>query len=134
MNRERALHLGAEVGAALLVIGAIGTLLASGPYLSISEGIEAWLVVYALGLFGLLLFAPFALHRRIAESETDRDRRWELAIVAWGGVALAAAVVFGLLLWFGPGTTEPLGALAMMGLLECCLVVAAVLTLILTTG
>ncbi len=134
MTRDRALDLGARAGAVLLVAGAIGTLLASGPYLSLSEGIEAWLVVYALGLLGLLLFAPFALHRRIAASEQDRDRRWELAIVAWGGVALAAALVFGLLLWVGPGTTEPLGALAMMGLLECGLVVAAVLTLILTTG
>ena len=134
MTRERALDLGARAAAALTVVGAIGTLLASGPYLSTSEGIEAWLLVYALGVFGLLLFAPFALHRRIASSEKDRDRRWELAIVAWGGVALAAALLFGLILWIGPGPPEPLGALALMGLLECALVVLAVLTLILTTG
>jgi hypothetical protein len=134
LTRDRALDLGARAGAGLAVVGAIGTLLASGPYLSVSDGIEAWLVVYALGLFGLLLFAPFALHRRIAESEKDRDRRWELAVVAWGGVALAAGLAFGLVLWLGPGTAEPFGALALMGLLECGLVVAAVLTLILTTG
>ena len=77
LTRERALDLGARAAAALTVVGAIGTLLASGPYLSTSEGIEAWLLVYALGVFGLLLFAPFALHRRIASSEKDRDRRWE---------------------------------------------------------
>jgi hypothetical protein len=134
LTRDRALDLGARAGAGLAAVGAIGTLLASGPYLSVSDGIEAWLVVYALGLFGLLLFAPFALHRRIAESEKDRDRRWELAVVAWGGVALAAGLAFGLVLWLGPGTAEPFGALALMGLLECGLVVAAVLTLILTTG
>jgi hypothetical protein len=134
LTREQALDLGARAAAGLAVVGAIGTLLASGPYLSTSEGIEAWLLVYALGVFGLLLFAPFALHRRIAESRTDRDRRWELAIVVWGGVALAAALAFGLVLGIGPGSTEPLGALALMGLLECALVVVAVLTLILTTG
>ena len=134
MDRARALDLGARASAVIAVVGAVGTLLAEGPYLSVSKGIEPWLGVYALGVLGLLLFAPFALHRRIAASTEDRDRRWELAVVAWGGIALTAAVVFALVLWIGPGPTEPLGAIALISVLACALVVVSVLGLMLTTG
>jgi hypothetical protein len=134
MDRARALDLGARASALVAVVGAAGTLLAEGPYLSVSKGIEPWLGVYALGVLGLLLFAPFALHRRIAASTEDRDRRWELAVVAWGGIALVAAVVFVLVLWIGPGPTEPLGAIALISVLACALVVVSVLGLMLTTG
>lgn len=134
MDRARALDLGAAASALLALIGAVGTLSAEGPYLSVPKGIETWLAVYALGLLGVLLFLPFALHRRIADSTADRDRRWELAVTAWGGVALAGGVIFAAVLWLGPGPTEPLGALALTSLIACGLVVGSVLTLMLTAG
>jgi hypothetical protein len=134
MNRARVLNLGAVASAGVALVGAIGVMFAEGPYLSVTKGIEAWLGIYALGLLGLLLFAPFALHRRIAASTKDRDRRWELAVTAWGGIALAACLVFALVLWVGPGPSEPLGAIALTSLLACGLVVASVLLLMLTAG
>jgi hypothetical protein len=134
VDRARALNLGAAASAVIAVVGGAGTLMAEGPYLSVSKGIEGWLGVYAVGMLGLLLFTPFALHRRIAASTSDRDRRWELAVVAWGGIALAAGVVFATILWVGPGPDEPLGALALISLLACGLVVVSVLTLMLTAG
>lgn len=134
MDRGRALDLGARASAIVTVGGAVGCLFADGPYLSVSKGTEPWLAVYALGLLGLLLFAPFALHRRIAAATEDRDRRWELAVVAWGGIALAGALAFALVLWLGPGPAEPVGAMALVGVLACALVVVSVLGLILTTG
>jgi hypothetical protein len=134
VDRARILNYGAIASAGVALVGAIGTLLAEGPYLSVSKGIEAWLGVYAIGLLGLLLFAPFALHRRIAASTEDRDRRWELAVTAWGGIALAGCVVFALVLWVGPGPSEPLGAIALTSLLACALIVGSVLLLMLTAG
>ena len=134
MDRGRALNYGAVASAGVALAGGIGTLLAEDPYLSVSKGIEPWLGVYAVGMLGLLLFTPFALHRRIAASTKDRDRRWELAVVAWGGIALVLGLVFALALWAGSGPSEPVGALALVSLLACGLVVASVLALMLTAG
>ena len=133
MTRARALDIGARVSAGIAALGLIGTLFAEGPYLSTSKGVEPWLAVWAVGLFGLLMYAPFALHRRLADSVADPDARWERAIVGWGGVALAGAAGFALILWIGPGPSHAVGALALAGLLECGLIVGAVLTVILTT-
>jgi hypothetical protein len=91
-----AVRLGALAGAGVAAGGLIGVALSDGPYLSFSE-LSPWLVVWAIGLFALLGCAPFALHSRVAAGTEDRDRRWELAVVAWGGVALAGAVGFGLI-------------------------------------
>ena len=120
----------ALVGAAgVAAVGLIGLLGSDGPYLSL-DGLSPWSVVYAIGIFALLLGAPFALHRRIAEG-ADRDRRWELAIVVWGGIALAGAALFAVLIALAGGGLE---AAAVIGLIECGLVVGAVATLMLTTG
>lgn len=132
--RERALRVGARAGAALALGGLLGALLSDGPYLS-SGSLSPWVVIWAIGLFGLLLFAPFALHRRLSEHGDDRDRRWELAIVAWGGVALALGLLFAVVAAVeGFGTGTGLGALAIVGLAECALVAGSVLLLMLTTG
>ena len=133
MTRERALVLGTRLSAAVAAVGAAGTLLADGPYLSLGDGIEGWLVVYAIGLFGLLLAAPFGLRQRLQRRESDQERLWELAIVAWGALALALGVVAALVVAFAGGGGA-LGALALMTLLEAGLVVISVLTLVLTTG
>ena len=131
MSRERLLRAGFAAGAGVAIVGAIGTLFASGPYLSVSQGIEAWLVVWGAGVFAVLMCAPFAIHDRVSPDKGDRDRRWEVAIVAWGGVALVLAVLGALVLLLGPGPDEALGALALMLLLETGLVLGAVLLLVL---
>lgn len=132
--RERVLISGAWAGAALAVIGAFAVLIGDGPYLRLSS-LSPWLMLFAVGLFGMLLFAPFAIHRRIAASSEDRDRRWELAVVAWGGLALALGGVFTVLaLLEGFGTSSGLGALAVVGIFECAMVAGAVLTMMLGSG
>jgi hypothetical protein len=134
LDRAGALALGGQASALLLLAGAVGTLLADGPYLSLSKGIEPWLAAFALGLLGLLLFLPFLLHRRLFARNVDPDTRWERAVAAWGGVALVLGAAMVLVLWIGPGSDQALGALAWVALLECGLVVGPVGTLVLTTG
>ncbi len=132
--KQRALTLGAWAGATLALIGALAVLVGDGPYLRLSS-LSPWLMIFAVGLFGLLLFAPFAIHRLLAASSEDRDRRWELAVVAWGGLALALGGVFAVLaLLEGFSTSSGLGALAVVAIFECALVVGAVLTMMLSSG
>jgi hypothetical protein len=133
VTRARALDIGARVSAAIAALGAVGTLFADGPYLSASKGVEPWIAVWAVGLFGLLMYTPFALHRRQAAKTDDPDQSWERAVVGWGGAALAGAVVSALILWAGPGPSHAIGALALTALLECGLIVGAVLLVVLTT-
>lgn len=125
----RALGVALAAAGGLALLGLIGLLGTDGPYISFSE-INPWSVVYAIGMFALLMGAPFVLHRRISEGE-DRDRRWELAIVAWGGGALAAGLLFAAVIALAEGSLE---AAAAIGLIESGLVVGAVVTLMFTTG
>lgn len=130
----RALGVAAVGAAGLAALGLLGVLLTDGPYASLDE-LNPWLVVWAVALLALLGLAPFALHRRIAARTVDHDRRWELAIVAWGGMALGGVLCFGAVAvgeGFGTGTAA--GAIALVGLVECALVVGAVALLMLTTG
>ena len=126
---DRGLGVALLAATGVAAIGLAGMLGGDGPWISLGE-IDPWSVVYAIGVFALLMVAPFALHRRIAEG-SDRDRRWELAVVAWGGGALAAAAGFGLVVALAGGALE---AAAAIGLIECALVVAAVAVLMLGTG
>jgi hypothetical protein len=128
------LGLAAFAAGLLALIGLLGTALASEPRLSVSD-LGPWIVVWAIGLFALLGVAPFAIHSRVTTRTTDPDRRWELAIVVWGGVATAGLLAFGaiaLLASFDTGSA--LGALAVVGLLECALVAGSVLLVMLTGG
>jgi hypothetical protein len=130
----RALGVAAVGAAGLAALGLLGVVLSDGPYVSWGE-LNAWLVVWAVALFALLGLAPFALHRRMAERTTDHDRRWELAILAWGALALAGVLCFGAVAGGeGFGTGSAAGAIAVVGLAECALVVGAVALLMLTTG
>ena len=126
--------IGARIGALLAAVGLVGVLAGDGPALRLSS-LSPWIVAWSLGLFALLALAPFAIHARIADREHDRDRRWELAVVAWGGVALAAGIAFGAIaLAAGFDTGSRAGALAVVGLGECALVLGSLLTLMFTTG
>ncbi len=132
-TRRRVLELGAWACGALALLGAFGTFFADGPYLSASKGVEPWVAVWAVGLFGLFMYAPFALHDRINPSERDRDRRWEMAVLGWGALALALTVVAVGVMWVGPGPSHPLGALALVLLLESGLILCAVGAVILNS-
>lgn len=130
----RALGVAAVGATGLAALGLLGMLLSDGPYLSIDE-LSPWLVVWAVALLVLLGLAPFELHRRMAARTPDHDRRWELAVLAWGAAALGGVLLFGALaVGEGFGTGNAAGALAVVGLAECALVVGAVALLILTTG
>ena len=74
----------------LAALGAIGEASSEDRELSLGS-LDPWLVVYALGLLVALGALPFVLHERMAARTEDRDRRWELALAAWGGIALLAA-------------------------------------------
>jgi hypothetical protein len=131
---RRGRRVGAATGAALALIGALGVALGSGPYLSL-DSLSAWIVIWALGLFAALVALPFLLHARITEGEGDRDRRWELAVVGWGGITLGLAALLafaGALAGFD--SDRPLGALAISGLAVCGLTVGSILALMLTVG
>lgn len=131
---ERALSAGLLVGAVLAGLGLLGALLSDGPYLA-AASLSPWIVLWALGLLAVLLLAPFALHRRAFSGTDDRDRRWELAVVAWGAIALVALLAFGALaVAAGFGTGSALGAVALVGLVESGLVVGAVLAILLAGG
>jgi hypothetical protein len=126
---DRGLGAALVAAAGVAALGLAGMLSTDGPYVSFGE-INPWSVVYAIGVFALLIGAPFALHRRIGEGR-DRDRRWELAVVSWGGGALVVGAVLTLVAVLSDGA---LGAAAVIGLVECGLVVGAVVLLMLTTG
>ncbi|HSF01430.1 MAG TPA: hypothetical protein VLA62_00375 [Solirubrobacterales bacterium] len=59
------------------------------PYLS-TDGVNGWIVVFAAGLFAVLLAAPFALEGRLRASDAESDAGWERVVPLWGAIALAA--------------------------------------------
>ena len=76
-------------GVLVAVLGAVGVALGDKPHLSFDR-LDPWLIVYAIGLLVALGALPFPLHARYEARTEDRDKRWELALTAWGGIAIAA--------------------------------------------
>ena len=77
---------------------------------------------------------PFPLHEHFATRTDDPDKRWELALTAWGGIALAALgafVVLGIVGGFSAASAS--GSLAIVGIAECALVIGGLVTLIVST-
>lgn len=121
-------------GVLVACLGALGVALGDGPHLSL-DGLDPWLVVYAVGLLAALGAMPFPLHERFTSRTDDPDMQWEIALTAWGGIAVAGAIAFVILgLVAGFGAASASGALAIVGLAECALVVGGLVTLIVTTG
>ena len=110
----------------LALAGAVGA-----PYLE-AEGVNGWLVVFAGGLLAALIAFPFGLELRLRERyPDDRDRRWEVSLLIWGGLAvglLALAFVAG----FDTGTLA--GAAALIAGIEAGLVVATIAVWLLAGG
>lgn len=129
----RGVLLTAFAGVLLACLGALGVALGDGARLTLDD-LDPWLVVYALGLMLALGAAPFALHHHFAARTEDRDKRWELALSAWGGIALLGALGFLVLgLAGGFGSAAATGALAVVGLAVCGLVVAGLAVLLVST-
>ncbi|CAN5506831.1 hypothetical protein BH10ACT11_BH10ACT11_11490 [soil metagenome] len=123
---------GRVVGLAAFAAASIGLLsiplaaAAGGPYLS-SDRVNCWIVVFAIALLTLLVAIPFALEYHLRERQDDRDKRWERAVLSWGGLA-AAVLALAVLLGSGSGFSGSslAGTLGLIALLESGLVVLAV--------
>jgi hypothetical protein len=124
--------------AGLLALGGGSTALVSlllaaatgAPYLE-ADGVNGWLVVFAAGLLAALVAFPFGIELRLRERYPDRDRRWEVSLLIWGGVAVAI-----LLLAFVNGfdTGALAGAAGLIAGIEAGLVVATVGVWLLSGG
>ncbi len=120
-------------GALLAAIGAAGTAASSGTRLSF-DGIDPWLIVFAVGLAVLFAAAAFGFHDRASARTVDPENRWERALSWWGLSIAAVATGFALVgatAGFDPATAA--GALALVALFECVLIIVALVALVLGT-
>ena len=108
---------GATAVVSLLLAGAAGE-----PYLE-ADGVNGWLVVFAAGLLAALVAFPFGIELRLRERYADRDRRWEVSLLVWGGLA-AAILLIAFLAGFDTGTLA--GAAGLIAAIEAALVVATI--------
>ena len=108
---------GATAVVSLLLAGAAGQ-----PYLQ-ADGVNGWLVVFAAGLLAALVAFPFGIELRLRERYADRDRRWEVSLLVWGGLA-AAILVIAFLAGLDTGTLA--GAAGLIAAIEAALVVATI--------
>jgi hypothetical protein len=121
------LALGGAASAAvsLALAGASGA-----PYLE-ADGVNGWIVVFAAGLLAALIAVPFGLELRLRDRYPDRDRRWEVSLLLWGGLAvvlLAVAFMAG----FDTGTLA--GAAGLIAAIEAGLVIATIALWLLAGG
>lgn len=118
-----------------LGVAAAGVILAGatdGPYLT-SDDVNWWIVVFAAGLFACLFALPFAIERRLRARLDDSEKRWERALLLWGGasaVVLAAGVIAGSSAgWSG---SELAGAIGLIVTIEAGLVLATMIVWLLS--
>jgi len=107
--------------AALLLAAATGE-----PYLTAGD-VNAWIVVFAVGLFAALFASPFLIERTLAASRGDSDSRWDYALPLSGAIALGLGGL-GLLVGLGSGFggDSLAGSAALIAVIEAGLVVVAV--------
>jgi peptidoglycan/LPS O-acetylase OafA/YrhL len=110
-----------------LGVAAVGLILAGatdGPYLT-SDDVNWWIVVFAAGLFAGLFALPFAIERRLRPRVEDEEKRWERALLLWGG-ASAAVLAFGVIAGSSAGWSgsELAGAAGLIVTIEAGLVLA----------
>jgi hypothetical protein len=120
-----ALSGGATAAVSLVLAGASGA-----PYLE-ADGVNGWIVVFAAGLLAALIAVPFGLELRLRDRYPDRDRRWEVALLLWGGlgvILLAVAFAAG----FDTGTLA--GAAGLIAAIEAGLVIATIALWLLAGG
>ncbi len=112
-----ALGGGATAALALVLAGATGE-----PYLE-ADGVNGWIVVFAAGLLAALIAFPFGVELRLRERYPDRDRRWEVSLLVWGGLA-AIVMLIAILAGFDTGTLA--GAAGLIAAIEAGLVIATI--------
>ena len=127
----RAAMLAAAAGAGAAILGLLLAAITGGPYLT-SGDVNGWLVLFALGLLGALVAAPFLIESLISSSRDDVEARWDLALPLWGAVALAVGGI-GLLIGLGNDFSgDSLGGSAgLIAVIESGLVVLTLAALIL---
>lgn len=131
---ERAAVLVVLAGSLTAGLGALGVSQSEPPHLGF-DGVDGWLIVFAIGFSVMLGAIPFGLHTRFAGRTTDPERRWELALTAWGGIAATLAAAFlllGIVAGFDPDSAA--GAVALVGVGACLLVMGALVILVLGGG
>jgi hypothetical protein len=120
-----ALAGGATALVALLLAAATGE-----PYLE-ADGVNGWIVVFAAGLLTALIALPFGLEVRLRDRYPDSDRRWEVALLAWGGVAVVVLVIA---LVAGFDTATLAGAAGLIAAIEAGLVIGTIGVWLLSGG
>ena len=78
--------IGTVAGAGTAALGLLLAAVTGGPYLT-SGDVNGWLILYALGLLGALVAAPFLIESLISSSRDDVEARWDIALPLWGAVA-----------------------------------------------
>jgi hypothetical protein len=124
MDEERLPTLAAVVGLAVAAAGLLFAAATDGPYLT-ADSVNAWIVVFAAGLFAALFAVPFAFERRLRTAVPDRDKRWERALLGWGAVAIGVLFAGGMLGLANDYSGSSLGgALGLLITIEAGLVLA----------
>lgn len=119
------------LGGGLTAILALILAAAAGPPYLEGGGVSFWIVVFAAALLAALVAFPFGIEVALRDRDSDRDRRWEIALVIWGVVAgglLVAAFAIG----FDTGSLA--GAAALITGIESALVAATVVVWLLAGG
>ena len=124
--------IGTAAGLGAAALGLLLAVVTGGPYLT-SGDVNGWLILYALGLLGALVAAPFLIESLITSSKDDVEARWDLALPLWGAVALALGAI-GLLVGLAGGFDgDSLGGSAgLIAVIESGLVVLTLGALILS--
>jgi hypothetical protein len=119
-------------GSGTAVVSIVLAAAAGGPYLTAAD-VNGWIVVYAAALFAALFAAPFLIERLLRSRIEDSERRWERSLLAWGGLALGALLLFVLVGVAGDFSGHSLaGSVGLVGGIEALLVVGTMLVWILS--
>lgn len=120
----------ALAGAGVAALSILFAAVTGEPYLN-GDGVNGWIVVFALGLLLALVAFPFGLEVMMRPAQPDRDKRWERSLLIWGAVA---SVLFALALAAGFDTSTLAGALGLIVAIEAGLVAATVVVWLLAGG
>lgn len=123
--------LASALAAGVALAGLIVAAIEGAAYLSFTT-LNAGMIIFVAGSISLLLAAPFVIQRTVFASIRESERRWERALVSWGGIALMT-MVFGVLLGSAGGFDGDslAGAVGMVLIAESAIVLVAVATMML---
>lgn len=121
-------------GVLVATLGAVGVFTSGEPHLAL-DALDAWLVVYAAGFAVALAAIPFILRVHFTSRTEDDERLWELSLTSWGAITIGLTIVLavaGFVAGFDP--VGAAGALVLVGLGACGIVIGGLLLLVLGTG